>query len=386
MELNNQVTDRLDNPEILAYVPKDAAAGWFDVICSKSEIERITNPQNGKDFILQLRADIISSNMRLYRVVRHYVEVYKNLGKEWSLEEFYKTDCFDYFKNHLPNELKEKVDGISTGLIFTKEANGLIFNTDYGYCSVLSASLFYFIKFSFLAFVDSGGRIPAEVSVASLRIAIRTMLEKEALDFDWDPRGIIPKDIEKEIVKPYPYIMTFLAGHEYSHFINGDLNECQPVQKAITTYFKDQEDYKKIGAYNASQKQEFDADLGALNYPEFDDEEYNTYYYYALSWFAILAIFEAVENTMFPPFGRQTHPGAKARYKNILEKAKKPSDFHEKERLYTEDLPGLVSYYEKIMTEDVQLDFEGYEFYGSVYLAKPNTEWRGRELIDRVDY
>ena len=29
---------------------------------------------------------------------------------------------------------------------------------------------------------------------------------------------------------------------------------------------------------------------------------------------------------------------------------------------------------------------EMYKFYGSLYLAEPNTEWRGRELIDRVDY
>ena len=32
------------------------------------------------------------------------------------------------------------------------------------------------------------------------------------------------------------------------------------------------------------------------------------------------------------------------------------------------------------------MDAERYETYGSVYLDKPNTEWRGRELKDRVDY
>ena len=317
MEIKNQVIDRVDNLNIVAEVSKIAAAGWFYAICSKFEIERIKDPQDGDDFILLLRADIIADNMRLYRVVKHYVDIAVSSGVEWSLEEFYKTDHFEYFKNHLPVDLKEKVDGIATGLIFTKEANGLIFKTDFGFCSVLSASLFYFIKFSFLALIDSGGRIPPEVCVASLRIAIRTMFEKETLDFDWDPRGIIPEDIEKVITAPYPYIMTFLAGHEYSHFLNGDLDDYHAVQKTISTYFKDGEDYKKIGAYNSNQKQEFAADLGALNYPKFDDEEYNLYYYYALSWFAILAIFEAAENTMFPPFNIQSHPGAKARYNNI---------------------------------------------------------------------
>lgn len=386
MGIKNQVIDRVDNPNIVAEVSKIAAAGWFYAICSKSEIERIKDPQNGDDFILLLRADIIADNMRLYRVVKHYVDIAVRSGVEWSLEEFYKTDHFEYFKNNLPVDLKEKVDGIATGLIFTKEANGLIFKTDFGFCSVLSASLFYFIKFSFLALIDSEGRIPPEVCVASLRIAIRTMFEKETLDFDWDPRGIIPEDIEKVITAPYPYIMTFLAGHEYSHFLNGDLDDYHAVQKTISTYFKDGEDYKKIGAYNSNQKQEFAADLGALNYPKFDDEEYNLYYYYALSWFAILAIFEAAENTMFPPFNKQSHPGAKARYNNILNNAKRPSNFEEMKVFYMIDLPRLVSDYEEIIIEDVQYNYEGYEFEGSVYLAAPNTEWRGPELIDRVDY
>lgn len=386
MEIKNQVIDRVDNLNIVAEVSKIAAAGWFYAICSKSEIERIKDPQNGDDFILLLRADIIADNMRLYRVVKHYVDIAVRSGVEWSLEEFYKTDHFEYFKNHLPVDLKEKVDGIATGLIFTKEANGLIFKTNFGFCSVLSASLFYFIKFSFLALIDSGGRIPPEVCVASLRIAIRTMFEKETLDFDWDPRGIIPEDIEKVITAPYPYIMTFLAGHEYSHFLNGDLDDYHAVQKTISTYFKDGEDYKKIGAYNSNQKQEFAADLGALNYPKFDDEEYNLYYYYALSWFAILAIFEAAENTMFPPFNKQSHPGAKARYNNILNNAKRPSNFEEMKVFYMIDLPRLVSDYEEIIIEYVQYNYEGYEFEGSVYLAAPNTEWRGPELIDRVDY
>jgi len=111
MEIKNQVIDRVDNPNIVAEVSKIAAAGWFYAICSKSEIERIKDPQNGDDFILLLRADIIADNMRLYRVVKHYVDIAVRSGVEWSLEEFYKTDHFEYFKNHLPVDLKEMVDG-----------------------------------------------------------------------------------------------------------------------------------------------------------------------------------------------------------------------------------------------------------------------------------
>lgn len=54
--------------------------------------------------------------------------------------------------------------------------------------------------------------------------------------------------------------------------------------------------------------------------------------------------------------------------------------------MYCEDLPQLVSYRENEMKEEVSANFDQYKMYGSMYLAKPNTEWRGRELIDRVDY
>ena len=36
--------------------------------------------------------------------------------------------------------------------------------------------------------------------------------------------------------------------------------------------------------------------------------------------------------------------------------------------------------------DEVGFNIDMYEFYGSLYLDKPNTKWRGRELIDRVDY
>ncbi|MOA07752.1 hypothetical protein D3C78_1274690 [compost metagenome] len=34
------------------------------------------------------------------------------------------------------------------------------------------------------------------------------------------------------------------------------------------------------------------------------------------------------------------------------------------------------------LMEDVAVNFESYEFYGSIYLGS----WRGKKLVDRVDY
>ena len=45
-----------------------------------------------------------------------------------------------------------------------------------------------------------------------------------------------------------------------------------------------------------------------------------------------------------------------------------------------------IEYYKGIIIEDIALHIENYERYGSVYLDKPNSEWRGPELRDRIDY
>ena len=131
--------------------------------------------------------------------------------------------------------------------------------------------------------------------------------------------------------------------------------------------------------------QEFEADIATLNLLVLPDNKYSSLYNAALNWFAILSVYESVEDSISPPSGyNQTHPGAQARYINILEKARRPENFDEK--LYVETLPKLIDVWRERMIEDVSVNFDMYEMYGSIYLDKPNTEWRGRELIDRVDY
>ena len=155
-------------------------------------------------------------------------------------------------------------------------------------------------------------------------------------------------------------------------------------QAVLKAHFKDQTDYKMMNAYNVSQQKEFKADIGALTYPKHSEDWYARVYYSTMIWFASLAIYEAAEDTIFPPNGYQSHPGAKARYQNVLENAPRPKDFNK--QLYYVDIPEMVSMWEDFVKEDVAENFEMYERYGSLYLDVPNTEWRGRALIDRVDY
>lgn len=365
-------------------LPLQMQRTWCHGICSEAEIERILNVQNGEDYILKLRADTIADNIRLWRVYRHIAEKW---GEDWALEKYFNAYCYIDVRNAMPKDKQEVCKQVHFGSLISSDPNGLIFDTPYGICSTYSETLKYFTKFSCLALLDFAGKVPYEVRFRAMKIAIRVMLQREALDFDVDPRGIIPKEIMDVINPIYPAQMAFLAAHEYSHLLNGDLKKGGLKKVALLkSHFEDQTDYKMLNAYTSDQKKEFAADLGAMTNPQWSKEVYSFQYFATMLWFAALAIFEAVENTMFPPYGRQSHPGAKARYNNILENAPRPFDFDKDKNMYCEDLPQLVSYWENLMQDDVSVNYKQYEMYGSFYLAAPNTEWRGRELIDRVDY
>lgn len=150
----------------------------------------------------------------------------------------------------MPKEKQEVCKQVSFGSIISSDPNGLIFDTPYGICSTYSEPLRYFTQYSCLALLEFNGKIPWEVRIQAMRIAIRIMLQSEALDFEVDPRGIIPEEMINIINPIYPAQTSFLAAHEYSHLLNGDLNS-DSLQKValLQSHFEDQTDYKMINAY-----------------------------------------------------------------------------------------------------------------------------------------
>lgn len=363
--------------------PIEIQKHFYRPICNEEEIERIFNIQNAQDYLLKLRADTIVDHMRLFRVYRNKAI---EQGNTWSLEKSFIGYHFINFKNNLPLDLKQKCDeNITYGNIFSNEVNGFIFSTDYGIITTISDSMRYFTEFMNLGLLNFTKKIPQHIRFNALKIAIRVMLQTEALDFKMDPRGIIPEVIQKQMYHTYPFQAQFLAGHEYAHFLLGHLDNTKIEQKHLfKAMFKSQEDYRKIGAYTVSQKHEFEADLASINLPNYNDVEKRLVYEYALLWFAYLAIYEAVEDYLIPPIGYQTHPSAISRYQNLLDNIPKYKGFNIK--YYTRDLPEIIDSYREFFIEDIGYNCDFYEMYGSAYLDAPNTKWRGKELIDRVDY
>lgn len=363
--------------------PDDVLKMMVRGFCTEEESERVVHPKDGKDYLLRLRAVYIADHTRTLRVFMHLRRLF---GEKWSLEKYFSSDAYDVFKTMLSSDYYNKCKNVICGNIYDNNANGLIFSSPFGVLSTYSISLRYFSIYANLALGYFKKEVPWHVKKNAMRLACRVMLNTEAQDFIFDPRGIIPKDIMEVLQTEWKLNNIFLAGHELAHFILGHVREDDKEEVGfLKPHFKDDTDYKKINGYRISQLHEFDADLSALNLAELSDEEYSAYYDAAMNWFAILAIYEGVEDCICPPAGNNlTHPGAISRYTNLLNNARRPKAFDKK--LYNETLPELVSFWRDIMISDVSENIEMYEMYGSVYLDKPNTAWRGKELIDRVDY
>lgn len=356
---------------------------FFRIICNNEEIERIFNVKNAKDNLLKIRAETLVDNMRLYRVYRN-----KALAKEasWSLERSFEDSHYKTVLEKLPLDEKEACKDICYGDIFSNDPNGMIFNTAFGVTTTISTSLDFFLKFAHLAVMDFNVEVPMHVRVNSLRIAMRVMLQKEAMDFFMDPRGILPEDIAFDIHAPISLQKQFIAGHEFAHSILGHLSKEQiaeqPIFRAVGNIG---EDYRPEKVYNNSQKNEFEADVQSLLLPTYNDQERGELLSAALLWFGCLELYEEVTNVISPKssFSYQTHPPARERYDNLLSKIPTPSGFDT--NVYKEFLQ-TIDDYKTILQDDITLQFDAYEMYGSIYLDAPNTLWRGPELIDRKDY
>ena len=357
--------------------------GFYRPICNENEIERIFNVQNSNDYLLKVRADTLVDHMRLFRVYRNKAI---RFGENWSLEASFKDLHYKTVLKNLCQSEYKRCQNVTYGGLFSNDPNGNIFKTEWGIVSTISESLQFFLKFSHLALLEFHDEIPSHVRANALRIAIRVMLKTEALDFFMDQRGIIPDGIAKAIHSPIPYQLQFIAGHEFAHFLLGHLSNDRLLERPIFHAISPTDTaYGLLMAYNPSQQNEFEADQQSILLPTYNNAEKSKLLDAALLWFGCLELFEHVQDIMFPrsPTSYNSHPSARERFENLLTKIPTPKGFDTKK--WCTFLKGSDSRLSDI-GEEIAVNWDHYEFYGSVYLDEPNSQWRGPELVDRVDY
>ena len=359
---NREIHSRID--ETYESTPEEIMKMWYNGLCSEEELIRILHVKNANDYILRAAIDTISVDPILSRVI---VEQRRKLANKWSLENYFSSLTYGYsnFKQHLPIELQQNLKNISTGCLLSNYMNGIIFPSSYGLCSILSYSIRYVVEYASLALLSFSRDLSDELRSSALILAIRISKGIEYLDVDIHKRGKLSHTIRQNMRKPLPYICTFIAGHEYSHYLNGDTKK--PKSQKLMVSQSQTPLIDSIFTYNHTK--EYKADLTALRLPDFSDDEYANYYAYTLFWFVVLAIIEAANKNHCGYSGLSTHPSAIARFQNIIKNAPKPINFEEMEEIYTKTYPEIMEYYRGEIIKDVAIHPDIYEAIGRFYLA-----------------
>lgn len=352
---------------------------WYHSFCTETEIDRILNPQTAKDELLRKRADIVADHTRYYRVYRakSQSDGYK------SFEGSFDSAHYKNVLSRLSKDDTERCAEITYGDIFTDEVNGYASkDSKWGIFINLNTSLKFFTEFSNLALLFPDSVVPQYIKFNSLRIALRTMMNNESLDFYLDPRGIIPADIAKSVFTPIKYELQYIAGHEFSHFLCGHLKNEKTAQKAVLTL--NGKSYLEP-VYNVLQKHEFEADVQSVKRPLYAKNEKRNLVFGAILWFKSLELSEFAQEICCPqsPLAIKSHPSAVERLNYIRE------NFPKEYRAFTKPIRQIdenLKILKDFLSEDLSVNYDNYKVYGSAYLDKPNTKWRGKKLVDRVDY
>ena len=343
----------------------DSEKRWYAPFCNLQQMERIFNPQNREDILLKKQMNSVLDNMR---ILRTFYKRY-NTTLKWDIEEQFDKYIFVLFRDMLiGTEYFEQFGEISCGTTYDSDANGQCIKTEFGniitISTILEDFLYYMNLFYRGIFVQD---IPYSVAYNARCIAIRIMLHTEALDFDLDPRGNVPEEIEKKVRMDTRGEMLFVVAHEYAHNILGHLDD-----NNIIKYMNGGEE---TVIYNQSQIQEFEADIEAIRILEGALGRENAIIG-AVNFFMSLDLFEQAKEQIFPSISSyKTHPSAAERIKNIY-KIFKPGEVEKEKYMNTNNI------IKQNLMEDISINMEQYEEYGSVYLG----EWHKKMLRDRIDY
>lgn len=352
---------------------------WYLPYCTPEEVKRILEPKSAADFLLSERANIVADNMRYTRVYMNKARIFP----DWSFEKSFRTKHYTRVLHFLSEEDKQICQDITFGDMFSNDVNGYAYNNNqWGKFISLNEALRFFMRFCNLSLLEFSYDVPDTIRLNSLRIAIRVLLKQEAMDFFMDPRGAVPESVGMKMLSPIENELQFIAGHEFSHHLLGHLSDNNLTVRPFLVV--DNKSYEQP-IYNVSQLQEFEADIEALVRPKYKKQRYTDIVFAALLWFCSLELGEAAQNYLQPQssYILKTHPDANERFENILRNVNWPTRL---EKTHIFKLKERTKKMKELLIDDIATQIEYYEFYGSVYLDKPNTEWRGKELVDRVDY
>lgn len=347
---------------------------FLSLVSTPDEFEAIINPITAEDHLLRMQADAITDHVRIYRVMLARRERYK---QESLLLESHRKDFLDYL-SYLPEQTRVLCEYIPTRYILTNNYDAMCFKTDRGRVIVVSEVLRYFLYFMNLATLDLGAEIPSRVRFSASLIAVRTMLLTESLDFDIDPRGVVPDEIHSQLEAMVSWQMKFVIGHEYAHHVLGHNLDGRAYVSANKRSSNLGKPLSHSGC-SRSHADEFSADLHSISSVSDNGVRYSLFIG-GTSFLLNLYVFEMLAEKLEPNFPElDTHPNTSERFGRLVE------HFRDNPRFMIEGVENVASFFDR--TVDNLLNYNlanpnAFSTYGSVYL----DEWRGPVLHDRVDF
>lgn len=350
-------------------------------VCTAAEIKRIQYPTTAEDHLLTLRANAIADNPRLKKIFLNRRERNK---ENWSLTSHFESGDFKRYLSNLTDEQRATCRKVPAGIAFLREPNGACMHSDGHDFIVVSESLRLYLYYM-NAFLIGDETIQIDDRIAALMIAVRTMLQTEALDFDLDPRGDLPAELDQYLLELVDHQIQFVIGHEYSHLLRGHLKKKMlgaPPLGVIPVHVQARFKY-----YTPEQNKEFVADAGALLDPQLNDQQVAHRLFAAMWFFLGLEIFYAIakcldsklhlSNTHPPPLDRIL-----ALRREVLDKRTIDPEIINSDEEVTQLSAYIDGLKKELLKDFVPNNLVAFKTYGSTYLPS----YRGTVLHDRIDY
>jgi hypothetical protein len=361
-------------------IPEDLSFHY--PVCSIAEIARIHRPRDAWDSLLTIRAEAIVDDARLTRV---FLARRRRNPEKWSLTHHFDRKPIEDYLALLSEDDRIACKQVAAGMAFIREPNGACIRMPLGDVIIVSESLQPFLYYmnGFLFYRDE---LPSEDAVASLVIAIKTMLMTESLDFDIDPRGDFPPEIHARCNSLVDAQMQFVIGHEFAHLLLRHLDSAilgspplgvMPAKGGL----------RDVRYYTPRQQQEFEADAGALLQVEDDEVEVARMLSAATCFFLCLEVLHSISEYINPRVrAPKTHPDPLDRIAALRKVAFEnrlvaDSDTYSEEEMATLlERIGLLK--QELLKEFIPFHVDELENYGSIYLPT----YRKEPLFDRIDF
>ena len=337
--------------------------------CSKNEIMRLRSLKTSHDYMLRIRAEAIVASTRIQRTFRHRRRLFEEKGRLWSLMDYYNAQNADAkrYIARLKRPHQRLIKAIPYGLAPLDEANAIAMRSLLGEVVLVSENLRFFYYFMNIAMYGAHSALQIGDRVDAAIIALRVMRASESFDFDLDPRGTLPLELEREIQNLCGRQMEFTFGHEFAHYLEGHLADVMP-EKDLRVYSFDCE---------------FTADRQAVTLAGSDKAARTLLSQGAYDVLLYLHFLElAADRGLMPKFSvSATHPPALERLRHVREKL---DDVRQPDRAVlggnVREIRRMVDFVEKRVEVSDRSDL--LTFYGSMYL--PSFTKRLRE--DRIEF